>query len=227
MSGNFFPTGNAKFRAYCLTFKTGIDTMGAAAGLAPLQVATFGARFTVFDELLAQCENNEFRTPVKVDELHIAKRQLTADLRALAGVVQRHPGTTDPMRTQLGLPIYKQPSPQPPIAVSPGVDITDTTGRTITVDVHDKTTKRGKAAGAVAAWVYWFAGETYSQNPGDWEFAGAATRPGYKITLPDSVAPGTMVWLCAAWVSRRQEAGPVSLPVPTRVQFGGVGAKAA
>ncbi|HEV7301906.1 MAG TPA: hypothetical protein VGN72_21405 [Tepidisphaeraceae bacterium] len=65
-------------------------------------------------------------------------------------------------------------------------------------------------------------GETYSSDPGDWEFAGAATRANFTFTLPEGIAPGTTVWTCAAWVSRRQQAGMLSLPASTRVQFGGV-----
>ena len=80
----------------------------------------------------------------------------------------------------------------------------------------------GKPDGAVAAWVYSFVGTNYPTDPTEWDFQGATTRSTHEIVFPDSVANGAQVWICAAWINAKQEAGPVSVPITTNVQGGGM-----
>ncbi len=110
----------------------------------------------------------------------------------------------------------------------PGMDIVSVVARTVTVNIHDSasSTKRRKASGATSAFVYTYAGENYPTDPTLWQFQGAATKSIYKIIFRDTVASGAQVWVCAAWVNRRGETGPVSVPITTNVQGGGVSASA-
>jgi hypothetical protein len=88
---------------------------------------------------------------------------------------------------------------------------------------HDSanSNKRGKPAGAKAAYVYSFVGAEYPADAAAWTFEGATTRPRFQVGFPSTVAGGTQVWLCAAWVNAKQEAGPTSVPITTNLQGGG------
>ncbi|MCC6422594.1 MAG: hypothetical protein IT447_03880 [Phycisphaerales bacterium] len=64
--------------------------------------------------------------------------------------------------------------------------------------------KRGKPAGALAVW----------------QFQGSATKSRHEITFADSVPSGQPIWIRCAWINRKQEVGPMSLPVTTNIQGG-------
>ncbi|MCC6423213.1 MAG: hypothetical protein IT447_07005 [Phycisphaerales bacterium] len=81
--------------------------------------------------------------------------------------------------------------------------------------------KRGKPAGATAAWVWTFVGTNYPTDPAAWQFQGSATKARHEITFSDSVASGQPVWIRCAWINAKQETGPMSLPITTNIQGGG------
>jgi hypothetical protein len=110
--------------------------------------------------------------------------------------------------------------------VAPGMDVVSVANRTVTVHVHDSanSNKRGKPAGATAAYVYSFVGAEYPADASAWTFEGATTKPRFQVGFPSTVAGGTQVWLCAAWVNAKQEAGPTSVPITTTLQGGGAAA---
>lgn len=119
-----------------------------------------------------------------------------------------------------------KPTPIPAPTARPGMDLVAVVVRTVTVNIHDSasSTKRRKAAGATAAFVYTYVGESYPTDPTLWQFQGPATKSTYEIVFPDSVASGAQVWICAAWMNRRGETGPVSVPITTNIQGGGMSA---
>jgi hypothetical protein len=107
--------------------------------------------------------------------------------------------------------------------VAPGTDVVSVVARTVTVHVHDtaSSSKRGKPAGAVAAWVYTYVGSEYPSDLAAWEFQGATTRATHQITFADTLPAGQQVWIRAAWINAKQQAGPLSQPITTNLQGGG------
>jgi hypothetical protein len=103
------------------------------------------------------------------------------------------------------------------------MDIVSTANRTVTISVHDSagSTKRGRPAGTAAAWVYSFVGTSYPSDPTGWTFEGATTKPKVQVVFPNTIPGGTQVWVCAAWVNAKQQAGPTSVPISTNLQGGG------
>lgn len=144
-------------------------------------------------------------------------RQLYAFVSANASVSQAN-------KILLGIHQHIMPGPLPPPGVRPGVDVISVAGRTVSLSIHDSasSTKRGKPFPATAAWVYSYVGETYPSDPNEWSFEGATTKAKFDIVFPSSVAGGTQVWICAAWINAKQESGPVSVPITTNLQGGGV-----
>ena len=41
------------------------------------------------------------------------------------------------------------------------------------------------------------------------------------VLFPESVAPGTQVWLTAVWFNERKQMGPACAPVGAQINFGG------
>lgn len=151
------------------------------------------------------------------------KRALLNYARQLYTFVQANATVSDANKILLGIHLKVIPTPIPPPGVAPATDVVSVNNRTVWVNVHDSasTTKRGKPAGATAAWVYSFVGTEYPSDPSAWNFEGATTKPKFGIVFPSSVAGGTQVWLCAAWINAKQQAGPTSVPITTNLQGGG------
>jgi len=151
------------------------------------------------------------------------KNALLAYARQLYAFVQSNATVSDANKLLLGIALRSIPTPIPPPGVRPGVDVISVAGRTVSLNVHDSasSTKRGKPAPARAAWVYSFVGENYPSDPSLWNFEGSTTKAKFDILFPSTVAGGTQVWICAAWINAKQQAGPVSVPVTTNIQGGG------
>jgi len=143
--------------------------------------------------------------------------------RQLYSFVQSNKSVTDANKILLGIHLRVIPAPIPRPAVRPGMDIISVSGRTVSVNIPDSasSTKRGKPAGTEAAWVYSFVGAEYPSDPSQWNFEGATTKAKFNITFPNTVAGGTQVWVTAAWINAKQEAGPTSVPITTNLQGGG------
>ena len=74
--------------------------------------------------------------------------------------------------------------------------------------------------------MYSFVGMDYPSDPTAWNFEGSTTKPKFDIVFPNTVAGGTQVWVCAAWSNAKQQTGPVSVPITTNLQGGGMSAPA-
>ena len=154
-----------------------------------------------------------------------AKGSLLTYGRQLYNLVQVSADVTDADKILLGVAVRDTtPSPQPPPSVRPAVEIDSVFGRTVSIRVYDPATatKRRKPENVMAAWVYSYVGADYPTDPAAWDFNGAATRDRFDVVLPDSVPSGSQVWVCAVWINRKQVSGPVSSPVTTNVQGGGM-----
>lgn len=144
-------------------------------------------------------------------------------LRSLYALVQTSPSVTDANKTLLGVTIRSAPHPVPTPVDVPVVAVEKVVERTVTVSVRGSTNKAKKPDGAVSAYVYSYVGTAYPSDPSLWQFTGSATKPTYSFAFPDSVAPGAQVWVTAAWVNRKGEAGAPCAAVTTRLQFTSTG----
>ena len=152
-----------------------------------------------------------------------AKRSLLTYARQLYSFVQSNNSVSQANKILLGIHLRVIPAPIPRPGVQPAVDVIGVIGRTVQLKIHDSASslKRGKPAGATAAWVYSFVGENYPSDPTLWNFEGATTRPRFDILFPSTVAGGAQVWVCAAWINAKQEVGPTSVPITTNLPGGG------
>ena len=192
------------------------------------QAAALTAAVNAFVSAMNVINNPSTKTRTTVAAKNTAEAAAMAISKVMIGAIRPNGQISDQMKVAAGIPPINGRSPVPPVTVRPAVDIVSVTGRQVTVSIHDSASsvKRGKPAGAIAAYVYAFVGTTYPSDPSMWAFNGAATKSKYDVNFPESVANGAQVWVCAAWVNRRGETGPVSVPISTNVQGGGVNASA-
>ena len=104
------------------------------------------------------------------------------------------------------------------------MDVLSVSGHTVHVRLHDANNpgKRGKPAGCKGAALFSFVGTAAPGDPSLFKFEGNTTRTSFDVIFPDSVAPGTMVWVTAVWFNERTQSGPACSPIGAFIQFGGM-----
>jgi len=223
MDRSFFYGTDAETASGSANFSSLIQGTPTAFGLVAAQGTAYEVVNMAYQVAYDAAITPATRTKGAVAAKNDAKKALRVMASDLSKIIDGTPTVTDQQKIDLGLAIRKTPSPVPVPTDRPDVDLVSVTARTVTIRVHGGTSdKRGKPDRTTAAWVYSYVGVNYPTDPTAWDFQGATTRSNHEIVFPDSVANGAQVWICAAWINAKQQAGPVSVPITTNVQGGGV-----
>ncbi len=229
MGKDFYTGTDAELYTGSNVFSTAINEAFGDYGIPEPSAIAYAALNSSFGTKYLAAINPELRTKGRVAAKNDAKKLLKAAAADLARIINGTPSVTDQQKIDLGLNVRKNPSPNPRPIVRPGVDMVSVNGRTVSIHIHDSasSSKRGKPADTTAAWVYTFVGAEYPSDPTLWDFNGSATTGKFEIVFPNTLAGGTQVWVCAAWINGKQEAGPTSVPITTNLQGGGTSAQGA
>lgn len=223
LTTGFLPNRDAALLAWSLNFSTKISAGAVSYGLTTAQATAYAALHAAYGSALAACAPGE-RSKSLVATKNTARTALKTQARLLALLVQGTASVTNAQKLDLGLTVRQAPSPVPPPAFAPALDIVSVNGRTVNIRLHDSTdaSRRGKPAGVFGAAVFSFVGATPPDSTTEWTFEGNMGRTLVSVVFPDSVAAGAKVWLAAFWFNGSKESGPTCAPVSTNVQFGGL-----
>ena len=223
MSNSFFTGTDAELYTGSTNFAALIIASPFTYGLTIPQAGIYDAQNTAWKSAYETAVNPQTRTRSNIAAKNAARVQIVTLASNYAKIIDGTPTVTDAQKIALGLNVRKTPAPIPAPTEAPAVDLVSVVNRTVTIHVHDSavSNKRGKPAGATAAWVWTFVGANYPTDPAAWQFQGSATKARHEITFSDSVASGQPVWIRCAWINAKQETGPMSLPITTNIQGGG------
>lgn len=220
MAHNYLPSADAELLAWSTNFIGLIETGFATYGLTSAQATAYRAAHDTYAGAYQAAYDPNTRTRPVIEGKAVAKRALATLARELVRIAQAFPEMTDELRRSLNITVPKARSPIPAPTARPVAEIVSVAAWTVTAYVHDTTSDRDKPEGVIGAKLYTFVGETYPSDPSEWEYQGDFTRRRCEITLPNTVAAGSRVWVCAAWYNRKGETGPASVPVSTNIQGG-------
>ena len=153
-----------------------------------------------------------------------AKRDLLNFARPLYKTIQANTAVAASAKIELGIVVPDvEPTPLPPPADAPGIDIVSAIGNTVRLRLHDAAnpTRKGKPLGVDGASVFSFVGAAAPSDPAAWKFEGNTTLTKFTVTFPGSVPPGSKVWFTAFWFNPRAQSGPAATPVGTNIPGGG------
>lgn len=226
MAKSFFTGNDTELYVGSQNFAGLITATPTAFGLTATQATAYGLLNDAYAAAYQLAAAPTTRTRPNIAAKDAARAALKVMASDLAKVIDGTASVTNKQRIQLGLNVRKTRTTIPVPSITPGVDIVSVTGTRVNIRVHNDAvvTKRAKPAGTAAAWVYTFVGETYPSDPGLWDFQGSTTKNTFEIDFPLTLAGGTQVWICAAWINAKQQAGPVCAPVTTNLQFSGTNA---
>lgn len=230
MATRFPPSREADLITSSANFDVKITATPTTFGLTAPQATAFHTTQQAFATAYTVAHDPLTRSPANIIAKDAAKAALLASYRQLAGIVQRFPGTTNFIRSELGLPLrHPEPTPIPVPSSAPLVAIKSVSGRTARCRLIDAAnpTRRGKPAGTSGAAVFSFVGATAPANLADWTFEGNTGRTTIDIVFPTTVLAGATIWIIAYWFNPRKQAGPNSDPVSANLPGGSVSAIAA
>ena len=157
----------------------------------------------------------------------LAARQLKDDkralletaLRALVRRLQASAAVSDDERAALGITVRDTVvSAAAGVASRPVLQADTSKPGQITVAFADEgtPTKKAKPAGVTACLLQFKKGGTAPAADADWQFLGLDSATPYLAAF-DSADAGEPVWIRACWINSRQEQGPWSATLSTRV----------
>ena len=219
--GAQFPTTDTGLLAWSLNFQTILTASPTTYGLTAAQMTAYGTLHTNYATALAACDPGQ-RSKTAVAAKNSARSSLKQSARLLANIIDGQSTVTDAQKIDLGLNVRNAPTPTPAPADAPALDIVSVSGRTVSLRLHDATdaSRRGRPAGVAGATIFSFVGATPPAGTAEWNFEGNTTKTNFDVVFPESVAPGTLVWLCAFWRNETDQSGPACSPISTNVQFG-------
>jgi hypothetical protein len=216
------PTLDSKLVPFSTNFNSRVSATPTVFDLTTAEASEYSA---LHEPYVAACEavaSPGAKSKALLAVRDAARAALLPYARELYAIVQASSEVTDANKLLLGITLRKQPQPSPAPGIAPGQDVVSVVGGDVTFHIHDSasSTRRGKPALVLGAKIYCFVGTSYPTDPGEWTYVGDTTKNAHVVTFPDSVAPGTQVWITSAWYNRKAETGPLAVPITTVLQFG-------
>ena len=210
----FYPTRQDEFLQWALSYDSVVQQNPAVIGLDATQAAELTDKTSAFQTAMAVIASGATRTPQAVIDKDEKRAELTAVVRKLTDIIQAFPGTTDQMRSALGITIRdNRPTPTPVPGESPVVTVASVRGRLFNLRLRQPgSERRGRPAFVKTAWLYYYVGEDMPQFE-QMTFYGSAPKTNTQLVLPQGVAVGAKVWISACWVNPAEKPGAASLPI--------------
>jgi hypothetical protein len=219
---DFLPSREPELVTWIGVFKGLITAAPTTYGLVAGQATTYGTLATNYVNAYNLAKADATRTPSNIIAKDDARKLVVANTRLLAGIIQKFPGTTDQMRSDLGLTVPASRTPIPPPVFAPTIDIVSVSANTVKIRIHEDggSSRRGLPAGVKGISIFSAVGAAAPTVEADWTTEGITTRTVVDITFPATVTPGSKVWFTAFFFNPRLQNGPAATPVSTNIAGG-------
>jgi len=152
------------------------------------------------------------------------KAELLDFARPLYATIKVNAAVSDAAKIELGvkLPVARR-TPQPVPDFAPGLTVVSVDGRRVTIRLSDPAnpTHRRMPAGTDGAILMSHVGGTPPSDSGAFKYECSTSRTTAVILFPESVVPGTKVYITAAFFNGRKQNGPACAAVGTTINYGG------
>jgi hypothetical protein len=198
-------------------------TYGTTAAVATQYTAVHDPFVTAYNNLVA-ARSAGTRSQALTAIKDAAKLALLDFARPLYKTIQANTDVTDAAKIELGIVVPDTTNtPQPVPGFAPGLDIVAVNGGLLKVRLFDPAhpTRKRIPDGVNGATIMSFVGPTAPADPGAYKYEGSTSRTTVDILFPETVAPGTQVWLTAFFFNERKQNGPACAPVGAVINYGG------
>jgi len=220
MGQSFYYGSDAQLLSGAQAMSSQVTAAPTAFGLVAAQATALATATGNFASAYAAATSELTRTRGTVAAKNSARTALRTMIADFAKIIDGTATVTDQQRLNLGLSVRKPASPIPVPSAPPALEVKSRIGTTVFIKLHDGTGRRAKPAGVQGARVYTFVGPVASTDPQSWIDEGQTTKSDVELNFPVTTAPGTIVWITAAYYNPRGQLGPACEPVRTNIAGG-------
>jgi hypothetical protein len=201
----------SEWYTFALVVQTQIDD-GVALGIPTDMANTAVNAASVFESAYLRAREPATRTAPIVADRQQKLEAFKVAVRPVISFIQAG-NYSDEQKRRLMLKIYDtHPTPAPRPTAQPMVELTLLNPTSLRVLVRDPSDpdRRSKPAGvrSIMVMLHRNAGQTPPANPNAWQLFGQEGRTSFEASFPDLARPET-IWMRAAYVSTRNETGPL------------------
>lgn len=214
LTTDFVPRREGDMDEFVHNLSTRVTATPTAFGLTAAQATTLAGLVTAWDAAFYVTKNRGTRSESAVIVKNEKKHQMLSYVRELAKIIQAFPGTTNEMRSLLGLTVPSQRQAQPVPDTAPTILIKKVTRNSVLVELQDSTTSsRKRPPFAKSCAVFSYVGDNPPPTGPNWYYQGGSTRTRFEVTFDPTLPFGTKVHLTAFWKNERDMHGPACDPV--------------
>ena len=219
---SYMPDKQGAQVAWSLNFSTVINSAPTVFGLTEQQAQGFASVNTSLQASYLNGTNPSTKTKVTVAAKDTALRNMKIAARDLVSIIQGQPFVSPAQKEQLGITNRKTTTSTIPAPTQkPFIKIVKIDGRTVTVELRQNTSKRGKPAKVAGATVFTATGTAAPEGNEAWSFATNTTKTTFDIPFGPS-STGDTVWITAFWNNAKDQSGPAASAVSVNLPAGGV-----
>ncbi len=221
-SSSYFPTKDALIVTWANTFASVLSSSPTTYGATPAIATEFQTLATNLENAYLTSQEPATRTKGTIASKQEAKQAMKEACRKIVRVIYAQT-LTDQQLIDIGLRPYDVTPTQSPIpALAPTLEVVSVYGHNVRVKLKDASGEsRGKPAFVSAAQLYSFVGATPPSGSDGWKMEACVTRTSIIVQFPETVAPGSKVYLTAAWMNSRGLTGPACTPVVASIGYEG------
>lgn len=221
MSKGYLPSRESLLRDWAQNFSTLVSATPTAFGLVALDATQLASLLTSFLNCYDAAVEPTTRTRVTIGAKNVAKAALLADVRMLVRKIQSTPTVTVNQKLALGITVPdRAPTPVPPPATKPIMQLVANSGRAIVARVADSATptSRARPFATFGAEVFSYVVQNGEAAPADleqWRYEGLARKATVAIRFGAADVGKTAV-IKMRWCGSRGS-GPVSEPATATI----------
>jgi hypothetical protein len=223
------PLKDSQLATYAPNFATIVSAASATYNMTMTECTALTTLSTGFVTAYNASQVDGMKSKSLTSARRSAKAALLVPLRAYYAQIASMTTVTDQQKVDLGITIRRRPSPTPAPSTEPVTTIDSVRNRTLRIRLRDASNPHrvGRPIGVASAAVLSYVGTAPPTSLSAWKLEGVVSKTLVDVTVPDSVAPGSQVWITAYWLSRKSQSGPASDPIFAFTQIGGVSSEAA
>lgn len=222
-STNFLPTRQEELAAWTAKYYAAMEANTAACNMTPELLTAYEAAQTAYADALAVATTPATRTPTAIEVKDGLKAELIALTRRYVKICQASPLMTNPIRVDLQIPVRDtEPTPIGPPSEMPKLSIEKIEGWLLSLEVLNQENQKRKPEGVSAANLFTWVGENPPTQLKEWTYERTTTRSNPQVVFPETVAPGTPVWVTALWLNPTGVPGPACAPLKTHIGYEGM-----